>query len=62
MVPRSELDARLSLLQQAIGEAGIDAALIIQHADLFYFSGAVNRAILYVPAAGTPLLLTFPGA
>ena len=62
MVPRSELDARLALFQQALGEAGIDAALIMQHADLFYFSGAVNRAILYVPVAGEPLLLALPGA
>ncbi len=62
MVPRSELDARLALLQQALGEAGIDAALIMQHADLFYFSGAVNRTILYVPVKGTPVLFALPGA
>lgn len=62
MVPRNELDVRLTVLQQALGEKGIDAALILQHADLFYFSGAVNRAILYVPVAGAPVLLAFPGA
>ena len=62
MVPQSELNARLAALQQALDKEGIDAALVVQHADLFYYSGAVNRAILYVPAAGTPLLLTLPGA
>ncbi len=61
VVPQSELDARLAAFQQAIGDAGIDAALVMQHADLFYFSGAVNRAILYMPAVGTPLLLALPG-
>ena len=62
MVPQSELNARLAAFQQAIGAAGIDAALVMQHADLFYFCGAVNRAILYVPAAGAPILLALPGA
>ena len=62
MVPQSELNARLAALQQVLDKEGIDAALVVQHADLFYYSGAVNRAILYVPAAGTPLLLTLPGA
>ena len=62
MVPQSELNARLAALQQVLDKEGIDAALVVQHADLFYYSGAVNRAILYVPAAGTPLLLSLPGA
>ena len=62
VVPQSELNARLAALQQTLDGEGIDAALIMQHADLFYFSGAVNRAILYVPAAGAPLLMALPGA
>ena len=62
MVPQSELNARMAAFQQVLGKEGIDAALIMQHADLFYFSGAVNRAMLYAPAEGTPLLLALPWA
>ena len=61
MVPRSELDQRISLLQQDLIAAGTDAALLLQHADLFYFSGAVNRGCLYVPSVGRAVLFTFPG-
>ena len=62
MVPQSELNTRLAALQQALVVEGLDAALVVQHADLFYFCGAVNRAILYVPTAGTPLLFALPGS
>ena len=62
MVPQSELNTRLAALQQALDVEGLDAALVVQHADLFYFCGAVNRAILYVPVAGTPLLFALPGS
>ena len=62
MVPQSELNTRLAALQQALDVEGLDAALVVQHADLFYFCGAVNRAILYVPTAGTPLLFALPGS
>ncbi len=56
------MNARLASFQQTLCEEEIDAALIIQHADLFYFSGAVNRAYLYIPASDAPVLMIFPGA
>lgn len=62
MVPRSELNSRLASFQRTLGEEGIDAALIVQHADLFYFSGAVNKAYLYIPASDAPVMMVFPGA
>lgn len=62
MVPQSELDQRISLLQKALIESGTDAALILQHADLFYYSGAVNRTCLFVPAVGLAVLFVLPGA
>lgn len=61
MVPSSELNSRMTSFQQTLGEEGIDAALLLQHADLYYFSGAVSRAYLYIPATGSPVLLLFPG-
>lgn len=36
---------------------GIDAALIVQKADLFYFSGAAQDAHLFVPVEGAPHLM-----
>lgn len=62
VVPRNELEERLRLFQQALCEEGLDAAVIVQHADLYYFAGIVNKAWLYVPASGAAALLAFPGA
>jgi Xaa-Pro aminopeptidase len=55
--PRSEIDARIHNLQAALQEAGIDGALILQNTDLFYFSGTIQQAHLYIPAKGQPLLM-----
>ena len=56
--PKSELDARIRKLQGQLAATGLDGALILQSADLFYFSGTIQRSHLYVPAAGKPLLMT----
>ncbi len=55
--PRSEIDARINNLQAALRQADIDGALILQNTDLFYFSGTIQQAHLYVPADGQPLLM-----
>ena len=36
---------------------GVDAAIIRQNADLFYFTGTVQDSHLIVPSSGTPVLL-----
>lgn len=54
--PKDELDNRVARLQTLLGEYGLDGALIVQNADLFYFTGTVQRAHLFVPAAGEPVL------
>ncbi|MCL6449463.1 MAG: Xaa-Pro peptidase family protein [Armatimonadetes bacterium] len=56
-IPREELTQRTLRLQNLLREKGIDGALIVQNADLFYFAGVVQRAHLFIPAAGKPLLL-----
>jgi len=38
-------------------EADMDALLILQRVDLFYFSGTAQNGFLYIPAQGPPLLL-----
>jgi Xaa-Pro dipeptidase len=40
-----------------MADRGLDAALIVQRVDLFYFSGTGQDAHLFVPAEGSPLLL-----
>ncbi len=55
--PKTELDQRLSSLQQHLARQQIDGALILQNTDLFYFAGTSQQAHLYVPAAGRPLLM-----
>lgn len=61
-VPEAELQSRCKRLQQKLIAEEIDAALITQNADLFYFAGIVNRAYLYIPAAGEPILFFAQGA
>lgn len=55
--PREELDNRISRLQSIMQQRRMAGALIIQQADLFYFTGTAQNAHLYIPAEGEPLLL-----
>jgi Xaa-Pro dipeptidase len=56
-VPEKELLRRISRLQQRLNEKDLQAALIVQNTDLFYFSGTSQQAWLYVPHSGTALLM-----
>ena len=55
--PQFELNQRITRLQDSMKESSIDGAIIVQNADLFYFSGTIQRSHLFVPAEGEPLLL-----
>jgi Xaa-Pro dipeptidase len=57
-VPAEELAARLATLRRGLAGAGIEAALIVQNADLYYYAGTVQDSHLYVPVEGEPVLLT----
>ncbi len=57
MVPSSELVTRIGKLQQAMQEREIAGALLMQRADLFYFSGTGQNAHLLIPAEGEALLI-----
>jgi Xaa-Pro aminopeptidase len=57
--PRSEIDQRLDKLKKQLEANQIDAALMVQRADLFYFSGTVQEAHLCVPVDGEPILMVF---
>jgi len=57
MVPEIELTRRIGKLQQALQKEEIAGALIIQRADLYYFSGTGQNAHLFVPSEGEATLL-----
>ncbi len=54
--PKEELDNRIRALQGRMARDRIDGALIVQNADLYYFTGTVQPSFLFVPASGDPLL------
>jgi Xaa-Pro dipeptidase len=55
--PKNEIKRRIEKLQKQLSDMDIDAALIIQNSDLFYFAGTTQQSHLYVPAEGEPILL-----
>ena len=55
--PKVELEQRVSNLQRYLQNNNIEGALILQRVDLFYFTGTIQQAHLYVPAHGDPLLM-----
>ena len=56
LAPAAELAGRVAGLQAGLSALGLDAALLHQNADLFYFAGTVQQSYLYVPAAGEATL------
>jgi Xaa-Pro dipeptidase len=55
--PAEEIDRRIAAFQAGLRRDGLDAALVVQSADLVYLSGTAQNAHLAVPAEGEPLLL-----
>jgi Xaa-Pro aminopeptidase len=57
--PKSEIDQRIAHLKKQLAENQIDAALLLQRADLFYFSGTIQEAHLFVPVDAEPILMVY---
>jgi Xaa-Pro dipeptidase len=57
ITPKSELDLRTARLQALLAAAGIDGAVLLQNADLFYFTGSIQQGVCYIPASGEPLYM-----
>ena len=55
LTPKEEISGRLAALRARLVQAGLDAALVVQNADLFYFAGSIQQGILVVPADGDPV-------
>ena len=56
-VPLDELKRRIARFQEQLQKSNIEGALIVQRADLFYFSGTGQNAHLFIPVQGEPVLL-----
>ena len=56
-VPLSEIEHRTRRFQAGLRRAGMDLAVIVQNADLFYLTGTLQQGQLLVPAEGEPILL-----
>jgi len=57
--PKSEIDQRIANLKKLLENNHIEAALLVQRADLFYFSGTIQEAHLFVPLNAEPVLMVF---
>jgi len=53
--PRDELARRTASLQRHLVRGALDAALVTQNVDLFYFTGSMQSGVLIVPADGEAL-------
>jgi len=57
--PEAEQQKRIAALQEQLGKNNVDGVLILQKADLFYYSGTAQQGWLYIPESGEPLLMVF---
>jgi Xaa-Pro dipeptidase len=52
----NEIEGRIREIQAELIRNDIGGAFIVQHLDLFYFSGTAQNGFLYIPSEGAPLL------
>jgi len=57
LTPKIEIERRIIAFQNVLDDKNLDAALIYQDVDLFYLSGTMQQAFLFVPGHGQPLLV-----
>jgi Xaa-Pro dipeptidase len=54
---RREAQHRVQRIQSLMQEASVDAAFIMQNADVYYFSGTIQSGLLCLPCTGEPVHL-----
>jgi Xaa-Pro dipeptidase len=57
ITPKDELESRCFALQALMAAEGLDAVIVVQNADLFYFTGTIQSGCLYVPVEGSPIYM-----
>lgn len=54
-IAQEEITARVKRLQARLTQDGIDAFLVTQHVDLYYFTGSMQSGYAFIPADGDPV-------
>lgn len=57
ITPATELLQRSHALQSQLQESGLDGALLLQNADLFYFTGSIQQGMFFLPSRGPAVYL-----
>jgi Xaa-Pro dipeptidase len=57
LTPTSELVHRYKRLQEYMAADGFDAVILVQNADLYYFTGTTQNGNLYIPVQGEPIYM-----
>ncbi|PLX76581.1 MAG: aminopeptidase P family protein [Desulfuromonas sp.] len=57
ITPATELYDRIHRLQLEMKENKLDAVLITQNADLFYFTGSIQQGMLFIPVEGEAIYM-----
>ena len=57
LTPADEIAGRIAGFQKKLPELELEAALIYQQVDLFYFGGTMANGFLFIPPDGEPLFL-----
>ena len=57
ITPVTELEQRIGRLQALMSRSGVDGALVMQNADLYYFTGTVQKGALFIPGTGDAVYL-----
>ncbi len=57
LLPGSEAENRVGRLQEWMQDSSVDAVLILQNTDLYYFSGTAQNGVLCIPCTGDPVYL-----
>lgn len=55
--PPKEIHQRIDRFQKELAANRLEGAFILQNADLFYFSGTIQSAVLFVPVDREPILM-----
>ena len=53
--PREEIEARITAFQKGLKKNHVQLAIVVQNADLFYFTGTIQGGYLLVPMEGEPV-------
>jgi len=57
ITPKEEIERRCLALQALMSAEELDAVIVVQNADLFYFTGTIQSGCLYVPVHGKPVYM-----